>query len=103
DRITERHRAARLAHQKRTLYNNGDKRSAFLKDYYFYDVYHKRTHDENIKTNPQSTPIKKNLKICIVGTGMTAGINDITILEYQDHVGRRVYTHYFTDNPDDEK
>ncbi|CAG8595243.1 19836_t:CDS:2, partial [Dentiscutata erythropus] len=51
--------------------------------------------------------------ICIVGARMTgmfsslllkkAGINDITILEYQDRVGGRVHTQYFTDNPDDER
>jgi len=32
-----------------------------------------------------------------------AGIKDITILEYQDRVGGRVHTHYFTDDPDDER
>ncbi|RIB19899.1 hypothetical protein C2G38_2305776 [Gigaspora rosea] len=32
-----------------------------------------------------------------------AGIDDITILEYQDRVGGRLHTHYFTDNPNDEK
>ncbi|CAG8774479.1 9098_t:CDS:1, partial [Racocetra fulgida] len=31
------------------------------------------------------------------------GIDDITILEYQDRIGGRVYTHYFTDDPDDER
>ena len=32
-----------------------------------------------------------------------AGIEDITILEYQDRVGGRVHTHYFTDDPDDDR
>ncbi|CAG8826878.1 20017_t:CDS:2, partial [Dentiscutata erythropus] len=51
--------------------------------------------------------------ICIVGAGMTglfsalllkkAGINDITILEYQDRIGGRVHTKYFTEDPDDER
>ncbi|CAG8454829.1 15326_t:CDS:2 [Gigaspora rosea] len=113
DRAIERHRAVRLARQRRAPDSNGDKRSAFLKDYYFYDVYHKRSHYENIKANPQSTQIEKNPKICIVGAGMAglfsflllkkAGIDDITILEYQDRVGGRLHTHYFTDNPNDEK
>ncbi|CAG8758577.1 35280_t:CDS:2, partial [Racocetra persica] len=32
-----------------------------------------------------------------------AGIDDITILEYQDRVGGRIHTHYFTDNPNDDR
>ncbi|RIB09262.1 hypothetical protein C2G38_2209394 [Gigaspora rosea] len=32
-----------------------------------------------------------------------AGIKNVTILEYQDRVGGRVYTHYFTDDPNDDK
>ncbi|CAG8614887.1 11732_t:CDS:2, partial [Scutellospora calospora] len=68
--------------------------------------------DESTKVNPRNTPTK-NPKICIVGAGITglfsalllkkAGIEDITILEYQNRVGGRIHTHYFTDNPDDEK
>ncbi|KAF0394549.1 amine oxidase [Gigaspora margarita] len=112
DRAIERQRLARLPRQRSTPDRNGDKRSAFLKDYYYYNDYHKRINDENINANPQNTPFE-NPKICIVGAGMTglfsalllkkAGINDITILEYQDRVGGRVLTHYFTDNPDDER
>ncbi|CAG8690050.1 12346_t:CDS:2, partial [Gigaspora rosea] len=110
DRAIE-HRASRLARQRRTAGGNNDKRSSFLKDYYYYDVYHKR--DKNIRATPRNTPVKTNPKICIIGAGMSglfsslllkkAGIDDITILEYQDRVGGRIHTHYFTDDPDDEK
>ncbi|CAG8473531.1 26325_t:CDS:2 [Gigaspora margarita] len=92
---------AKLVRQRRTPSGNNDKRLSFLKDYYYYDVYHKR--DNNIRATPRNTPVKKNPKICIVGAGMSAGIDDITILEYQDRVGGRIHTHYFTDDPDDEK
>ncbi|CAG8829608.1 24896_t:CDS:2, partial [Gigaspora rosea] len=68
---------------------NNDKRSSFLKDYYYYDVYHKR---KLILYVPCFL-----LEICIIGAGMSglfsslllkkAGTDDITILEYQDRVG----------------
>ncbi|CAG8539104.1 24808_t:CDS:2 [Cetraspora pellucida] len=114
DRAIERHRAARLAHQyqRKTPDDNDNKRSAFIKDYYFYNEYHKKINDENIKVDPRSTPTE-NPRICIIGAGMTGlfsalllkkvGINDITILEYQNRVGGRVHTHYFTDSSDDDR
>ncbi|RIB24090.1 hypothetical protein C2G38_737650 [Gigaspora rosea] len=83
------------------------RKRAHIKNYYYKD-YHKRINDDNIKINPRSTP-NENPKICIIGAGTAAlllkeaGIKDVTILEYQDRVGGRVRTHYFTDNPDDDK
>ncbi|CAG8844002.1 19807_t:CDS:2, partial [Racocetra persica] len=58
DRAIERHSATRLARQRQRgiLNNEIDKRTAFLKDYYYYNEYHKRINDENI--NPRSTPTK---------------------------------------------
>ncbi|RIB25388.1 hypothetical protein C2G38_2031086 [Gigaspora rosea] len=103
DRAIE-HRVS-LVRQRRTPGGNNDKRSSFLKDYYYYDVYHKR---KLILYVPCFL-----LEICIIGAGMSglfsslllkkAGTDDITILEYQDRVGGRIHTHYFTDDPDDEK
>ncbi|CAG8504585.1 17092_t:CDS:2, partial [Cetraspora pellucida] len=98
DRAIERHRAARLALQRRTPDDNLDRRSAFLKDYYYYNTYHKRINNENIEVNPRNAP-KENPTLLL----KKAGIDDITILEYQDRIGGRVHTHYFTDDPDDER
>ncbi|CAG8806525.1 22433_t:CDS:1, partial [Dentiscutata erythropus] len=41
DRAIERHRVARAARQRKTPGRDNDKRSAFLKDYYYYNEYHK--------------------------------------------------------------
>ncbi|CAI2164553.1 3716_t:CDS:2, partial [Funneliformis geosporum] len=85
--------------------------NAHLKSYYYFD-YVKRLKDDNTDIFPRDTPTE-NPKICIIGAGLAglfsalllkeAGIKDITILEYQDRVGGRVHTHYFTDDPDDER
>ncbi|CAG8491317.1 10164_t:CDS:2 [Dentiscutata erythropus] len=87
------------------------RKRAHIKNYYYKD-YHKRISDDNIGINPRSTP-NENPKICIIGAGTAglltalllkeAGIEDVTILEYQDRVGGRVHTHYFTDDPNDDR
>ncbi|CAI2185224.1 2212_t:CDS:2, partial [Funneliformis geosporum] len=85
--------------------------NAHVKSYYYYEFV-KSLSDENTDLFPRDAPIE-NPRICIIGAGMAglfsalllneAGIKGITILEYQDRVGGRVHTHYFTDDPDDER
>ncbi|CAG8585769.1 18237_t:CDS:2, partial [Cetraspora pellucida] len=63
--------------------------------------------DDNIEITPRSTP-NENPSAGMSGlfTALLlkeAGIKDVTILEYQNRVGGRVHTHYFTDDPDDER
>ncbi|CAG8453451.1 5144_t:CDS:2, partial [Gigaspora rosea] len=68
--------------------------------------------DDYINIASRST-LNENPRICIIGAGTAglltalllkeAGIKNVTILEYQDRVGGRVYTHYFTDDPNDDK
>ncbi|CAG8666424.1 12934_t:CDS:2 [Funneliformis mosseae] len=87
------------------------KYNAHLKSYYHYE-YLKRLKDDDTNIFPRDTPTE-NPKICIIGAGAAglfsalllkeAGIKDITILEYQDRIGGRVRTHYFTNDPDDER
>ncbi|CAG8584363.1 15347_t:CDS:2 [Funneliformis mosseae] len=89
-----------------------EKYTAHLNAYYYYHEYVKKISDEETDIFPRDTPTE-NPKICIIGAGATglfsalllkeAGINDITILEVQDRIGGRIHTHYFTDDPDDER
>ncbi|CAG8797299.1 31181_t:CDS:2, partial [Racocetra persica] len=74
---------------------------------YYYENYHKRISDDNIEITPRSTP-KENPSAGMSGlfTALLlkeAGIKDVTILEFQDRVGGRVHTHYFTNDPNDER
>ncbi|CAG8509181.1 12664_t:CDS:2 [Funneliformis mosseae] len=75
--------------------------NAHVKSYYYYEFV-KRLSDENTDLFPRDA-LTENPSLFSALLLKEAGIKDITILEYQDRVGGRVYTHYFTDDPDDER
>ncbi|CAG8439743.1 9722_t:CDS:10, partial [Scutellospora calospora] len=95
------------ATQKFERRNENRHKRAHIKSYY-YENYHKRINNDNIELMPRNTPTK-NPKICIIGAGTSAlllneaGIKNVTILEYQGRVGGRFHTHYFTEDPNDER
>ncbi|CAG8432767.1 500_t:CDS:2 [Diversispora eburnea] len=100
------------------------KKRANLRNYMWWDECQKKTYELRKCKGETTTKItestsgwepKEQPKICIIGAGIAglftalllekAGLKDIKILEYQgrDRVGGRIYTHYFSEDPNDDK